>query len=60
MFRAVIVGPYQDELAEGFGSTKTEALADAKSSLDVWGLQVYATGACFIEFWPVKDAVAAG
>lgn len=50
MFRAIIMGPYQDELAEGFGSSRTAALADAKSNLDTMGRQQWEIGAATVEY----------
>lgn len=41
MFRAVIVGPFQDELAEGFGETRLDALTDAKEHLSELDYALY-------------------
>lgn len=50
MFRAVIVGPFQDELAEGFGSTRLAALTDAKEHLGLIDIEMYDNGECSVEY----------
>lgn len=50
MFRAVIVGPYQDELAEGFGFTRLEALQSAKDDLGTWNTELWNAGECSVEY----------
>lgn len=51
MFRAVIIGPFQDELAEGFGSTRLQALVDARSNLGEWNTALYDAGECSVEYY---------